>query len=326
MKKKLRDIWEITKRTFKDYSTRNAGTDAAALAYSAIFSIPGLLIIVIWTAGIFLGEEAARGEVSRVLGDLMGAEVGKTIEELILKSMVDKDDWFMKIIGVAALVFGATNFFFQLQKSLNKMWEVRPAPKQAWYRFLLDRANSLGMILTIGFLLLVTMVISSMIGLLNNYIVQWFHLDTLFWVNLANFVIGLIITTVLFALMFKILPDADIEWRSVWLGAFVTSLLFAVGKFALTLYFDNFKPSSSFGAAGTVVLLMMWINYTCQLIFLGAEFTKVSARYYGHKIEPSPHAESVPQINTPEEADEFIREKVMKRVAPDTKTHHDAMI
>lgn len=294
--KKLKDFWEITKQTFKDWSARNVSTDAASLAYSAIFSIPGLLIIIIWFAGIFFGEEAVRGEITRYVGGIMGKDVGKSVEQMVISGLVDKENVWMKAFGVITLVFGATNLFFQLQKSLNRLWDVKATPKKAWQKYLLDRANSLGMILVIGFLMLITLLLSSFLGLANHWIIQKFNIETFWLLQVVNIVVGLLFTMLLFAFMFKILPDVEIEWRSVWMGAFVTSVLFGLGRYLLTYYFNTFKPTSAFGAAGTVILIMMWVNYTCQLIFLGAEFTKVYAKKHGHSITPSKHAEPAPAL------------------------------
>lgn len=293
---KLKEFWDIAVTTFKDWSARDVGTDAASLAYSAIFSMPGLLIIVIWFAGIFFGEEAVRGEITSFLGSMMGHDVGKSVEEMVVSGMIDKKNVVMKAVGVASLVFGATTLFFQLQKSLNKLWDVVAAPKRAWEKYILDRANSLGMILIIAFLLLITLLISAFIGLANNWVIHKFGIETLAFMNIINAVIGFLVTMLLFAAIFKILPDVELEWKSVWIGAAVTAALFTVGKFLLTYYFDTFKPTSSFGTAGTIILLMLWINYTCQIIFFGAEFTKVYAKKKGHKLTPSKHAKWSPQI------------------------------
>lgn len=293
---KLKEFWDIAVTTFKDWSARDVGTDAASLAYSAIFSMPGLLIIVIWFAGIFFGEEAVRGEITSFLGSMMGHDVGKSVEEMVVSGMIDKKNVVMKAVGVGSLVFGATTLFFQLQKSLNKLWDVVAAPKRAWEKYILDRANSLGMILIIAFLLLITLLISAFIGLANNWVIHKFGIETLAFMNIINAVIGFLVTMLLFAAIFKILPDVELEWKSVWIGAAVTSALFTVGKFLLTYYFDTFKPTSSFGTAGTIILLMLWINYTCQIIFFGAEFTKVYAKKKGHKLIPSKHAKWSPQI------------------------------
>lgn len=298
--------WQLIKDTYKDWSARDLGTEAASLAYNAIFSIPGLLIIVIWIAGNFFGEEAVRGEITKFLGSMMGKDVGKSLEEMVVSGMVDKKNVIMKGVGVATLVFGATTLFFQLQKTLNKLWDVVAAPKRAWEKYILDRANSLGMIIVIAFLLLITLLLSSFIGLANNWVIHKFGIETLFFVNLINAAVGFLITLLLFAAMFKILPDVELEWKSVWIGAAVTAGLFTLGKIILTYYFDTFKPNSAFGTAGTIILLMLWINYTCQIIFFGAEFTKVYAKKMGHKIKLSKHAKWNPQVVPEEKSNEVV--------------------
>jgi len=288
--KKLKFYWETLKETYKEWNDSPAGKDSASLAYYSIFSIPGLLIIIIWIAGYFFGQEAIQGQISAQIGGMMGESVADSIEEMIAGALIDKENIFMKIVGIFSLVFGATTIFFQLQKSLNYLWDVEAAPKKAFIKLILDRANSLGMILVIGFLLMITMVLSSLISLFNNFIAAQFGLETYYLVEVVNFAIGFFLVMVVFAFMFKVLPDAEIGWRSVWAGATLTAILFTIGKFLLSFYFAEFKPESAFGKAGTVILIMLWINYSCMLIFFGAEFTKVYSNKKGYKIEPSKHA------------------------------------
>lgn len=286
----IKFFWEVLKDTFAEWNNSSASKDSASLAYYAIFSIPGLLIIIIWIAGNFFGEEAIRGEISNQISGLMGKDVAKSIEGMIAGALIDKQNIFMKIVGIGSLVFGSTTLFFQLQHTLNTLWDVEAAPKKAFVKFLLDRANSLGMILILGFLLMITMILSSMISLFNNWITNYFGLETYMLVEFVNFAVGFGLVMLLFALMFKVLPDIRISWKPVWKGALLTTILFTLGKFLLSLYFGNFKPTSTFGAAGTVILIMMWINYSCMLIFFGAEFTKVYNYKKGYKVVLSKHA------------------------------------
>lgn len=288
--RRLRFFWDTLKETFKEWNNSPAGTDSASLAYYAIFSIPGLLIIIIWIAGYFFGQEAIQGQISNQIGGMMGGDVADSIEEMIAGALIDKENIFMKVVGIFSLIFGATTIFFQLQKSLNNLWDVEPAPKKAFVKFFLDRANSLGMILVIGFLLMITMVLSSVISLFNNFIASKFGLETYYLMEVVNFTIGFVLVVLVFAFMFKVLPDAEIRWRSVWAGAVLTAVLFTIGKFLLSFYFAEFKPASAFGKAGTIILIMLWINYSCMLIFFGAEYTKVYSRNKGYKIIPSKHA------------------------------------
>jgi membrane protein len=290
MIKHIKFFWETIKETFKEWNNSTASNDSASLAYYAIFSIPGLLIIIIWIAGYFFGEEAIRGEISNQISGIMGQDVAKSIQDMIAGALIDKENVIMKAVGIGSLVFGSTTLFFQLQRSLNTLWDVKAAPKKALVKFLLDRANSLGMILIIGFLLMITMVLSSLISVLNNWITAYFGLETYVAVQLVNFIIGFVIVMFLFALIFKVLPDVKVSWRPIWKGAFLTTILFTLGKFLLSLYFGTAKPTSAFGAAGTVILIMMWINYSCMLIFFGAEYTKIYAYKKGYTITPSKHA------------------------------------
>ncbi len=288
--KRLKFFWEVLKDTFKEWNNSNAATDSASIAYYAIFSIPGLLIIIIWIAGNFFGQEAIQGQISSQINSVLGTEAATSVEEMIASALIDKDNVIMKTVGVFALIFGGTTVFFQLQKSLNTLWNIEAAPKKALMKYILDRANSLGMILVIGFLLMITMVLSSAISLLNNYITYRMGLETYILMETVNYVLGFILVLLVFAFMFKILPDVEISWKSVWLGAILTAVLFTLGKFLLSLYFSELKPTSVFGTAGTIVLIMMWINYSCMLVFFGAEFTKVYSLKKGYKIIPSKHA------------------------------------
>ncbi|MDR6921900.1 MULTISPECIES: YihY/virulence factor BrkB family protein [Chryseobacterium] len=282
--------WEVLQETFAEWNKSSASKDSASLAYYAIFSIPGLLIIIIWIAGNFFGEEAIRGEISHQIGGIMGTDVAKSIENMIAGALIDKQNIVMKTVGVGSLVYGSTTLFFQLQHSLNSLWDIQSAPKKALVKFLLDRANSLGMILILGFLLMITMILSSLISVFNKLITQYFGFETYMLVETVNFAAGFGFVMLLFALMFKVLPDVKVSWRPVWKGAFLTAVLFTLGKFLLSLYFGTAKPTSAFGTAGTVILIMMWINYSCMLVFFGAEFTKVYAYKKGYTIVPSKHA------------------------------------
>ena len=288
--KKARFFWETLKETFTEWNKSHATSDSASLAYYAIFSIPGLLIIIIWIAGYFFGQEAIRGHIGNQISGMMGADAAKSVEEMIASALIDRENIFMKIVGIFSLVYGATTIFFHLQRSLNTLWDVEAAPRKALIKFILDRANSLGMILVLGFLLMITMILSSLVSLLNNWITMRLGLETYVFMEVVNYVLGFALVVAVFAFMFKDLPDVEISWRAVWTGAILTAILFTIGKFLLGLYFAELKPTSAFGKAGTVILIMMWINYSCMLIFFGAEFTKIYSVKKGFAITPSRHA------------------------------------
>lgn len=286
----LKYWWDLFVETYKSWSASPASNYSASLAYNAIFAMPGLLIIIIWIAGNIFGQEAIQGEITHQFSGVMGAEVAKSIEEMIASAWIDKQNFWMKAIGVGSLIYGSTNLFFQLQKALNELWEIEAAPRQAILKFILDRANSLGMILIIGFLMMIMMMISTLVSLLNGYITSKLGLETYYLMEIVNYVVGFFAVILIFAFMFKVLPDVDISWKSVWSGSILTAILFTLGKFLLGLYFEKAQPTSAFGAAGTIILIMMWINYSCLLVFFGAEFTKVYTYKKGYRIAPSKDA------------------------------------
>lgn len=287
---KVKHIPKILLETAKKWMAADPFRESAVISYYAIFSIPGLLIIIIWAAGFFFGEELVKGEVNNQIAAIMGGEAAESVEDIVQESAVEDSAWFMKIVGIVALLIGATTLFFQLQKSLNYLWDVEAAPDNNIKKLLVDRASSLGLILVIAFLLLISLILSSLISGISGFITRNLGENMYIVIEIVNFLLSMGIVALLFAVMFKVLPDVEIKWKSVWIGAIVTSLLFSIGKTLLGIYFGFADPGSSFGAAGTIILIMLWVNYTCLILFFGAEFTKVYARNYGHPIQPSKHA------------------------------------
>ncbi len=287
---KLSHLKPLLTDTTKRWLGAEPFRQSALISYYAIFSIPGLIIIIIWAAGVFFGEEAVKGEITQQIGEAMGQEAAKGLENLVYNAYITTSSWVMKIIGIGALIFGATTLFFQLQKSLNYLWDVEPDPENNLKKFLLDRVSSLGLILVVAFLLLISLVLSSVLAILSDWITGNFGDSAYFLMEGFDFLLSFIVISLLFALMFKFLPDVEIQWKSVWVGAFATALLFTIGKTLLGIYFGMADPTSGFGAAGTVILIMIWVNYTSLILFFGAEFTYEYAHFYGHPIEPSPHA------------------------------------
>ena len=291
MKKRLALFWKMLKRTFSEWKRSPALKDAASVAYYAIFSLPGLIIILVWITGNFFDDAVVSQELNRLIGNNMGQAAAESVQGILEQAQIDADKFYLQAFGVITLVFGASTLFFRIQKTLNDLWEVEQAPKRAFVRFLLDRISSLGIVLIIAFLLMITMLLSSLISLANTWLTIYLGIEIYQFLQISNFIITFIVTIILFAMMFRILPDVEIGWKSVWVGAILTAILFTIGKTILSLYFTEFKPTSAFGAAGSIILIMMWVNYTCVLLFFGAQFTKVYAEIKGHKIIPSKHAE-----------------------------------
>jgi membrane protein len=305
LKKNISDIWKITKKTTATWWKADPFRQSAIIAYYAIFSIPALLVIVIACAGIAFGREAVQGEISRQVSAAINAETAQQMEKIIAKASEKESSVIAAIISVITLILGATGVFEQLQVSLNQIWEVKASSKKKWLKSIKDRLLSFGIILSIGFLMLVSLLLTSGLTAFGNWIKAHMPDFMLFVFYALNFIVSFGVITVLFALMFKILPDARVRWRDVWIGAIATGLLFLAGKFGLGIYFGKAKPASVYGAAGSIILLMLWVSYSCMIVFFGAEFTKQFAMYYKHKIEPKRGAEMI----LPNEAEQTVREK-----------------
>jgi membrane protein len=285
----LKAIWGLFQETFDEWSNDKASRLAAALAYYTIFSIAPLLIIVIAIAGAVFGEEAARGAIEGQLQGLIGEAGAQVIQTAIQNASKPQQGAIASIISIVILMFGATGLFAELQDALNTIWEVQPKPGRAMKNMVRNRFLSFAMILGIGFLLLVSLVVSTAITALVTYFGNVLPGVDFIW-RIVNFILGFAITTVLFGLIFKVLPDVKIAWSDVLIGAAITSLLFSFGRFLLGQYLGNGSFGSTYGAAGSVVVVLAWVYYAAQILFFGAEFTQVYARRYGTRIVPDQNA------------------------------------
>lgn len=286
---KVETIWVLLKETFSEWNADKASRLAAALAYYTIFSLAPLLIIAIAIAGAVFGEEAARGEIVGQIQGLVGREGAQFIETAIENANKPREGRIASLIGVAILLFGASGLFAQLQDALNTIWEVQPKPGRGLFGILRARFLSFAMVLGVGFLLLVSLIVSAALTAAISYFGHLLPGVDFLW-QLVNFILSFAVPTVLFGLIYKVLPDVKIAWSDVWIGAAITSLLFSIGRYALGTYLGNSGFSSTYGAAGSVVIILVWVYYAAQILFFGAEFTQVYARRYGSKIVPDKNA------------------------------------
>ncbi|MFW9264034.1 YihY/virulence factor BrkB family protein [Nostoc sp. CALU 546] len=285
----LQAIWELFQETFKEWSEDKASRLAAALAYYTIFSIAPLLIIVIAIAGAVFGEEAARGQIVGQIQGLVGQDGAEFIQTAINNANKPQTGAIASIISVVVLLLGATGLFTELQDSLNTIWEVKPKPGRGVTNIIRLRFLSFAMVIGIGFLLLVSLVISTALAALVTYFSNLLPGLDFIW-QILNFILSFAITTFLFGLIFKVLPDVKIAWSDVLIGAMLTSFLFSIGRFLLGQYLGNGSFGSAYGAAGSLVVILAWVNYAAQILFFGAEFTQVYSRRYGSGITPTKHA------------------------------------
>ena len=280
---------KLLKDTYVSWDKNDPWAKSAIIAYYALFSLPSLLIITVHLAGVFFGREAVEGRITSEISGLIGQGSAELIQAMIINAALTESSLLFVIFGVGVLIFGATGVFFQLQKALNDIWSVR-AKKNTFVDTLKRRVVALWMVLAIGLLLLISLVISSMINAFSDFISGYYSDLSSGVIKVVTFVFSQIIITALFATIFTVLPDVKIKWKTNLIGAFMTSLLFLIGKYLIGFYFAQSDPASVYGAAGSVVLVLLWVYYTCLILFFGAEFTVNWALHRKIKIEPSDNA------------------------------------
>jgi len=280
-------IGKLIQATFQQWFADNVSQMAAALAFYTAISTAPLVVIVIAVAGFFYGEQAAEGELIVQMQHIMGSEGAKFIEIVVENANQPTAGGIASLLSVGVLLWGATNVFAQLQFSLNAIWHVEPHPERGIIGFVRDRLLSFGMVLGIGFLLLVSLIFSAILSTITTSFSYLLPGITWLW-PLVNFLLAFLIITMLFALILKILPDVHSAWRDIWIGAVTTALLFTLGQFALSLYLGT--QGSAYGVAGSLVVYLLWIFYSAQILFIGAEFTQVYASRYGQGYRPNSYA------------------------------------
>ncbi len=286
----LKTAWSMTRQTFTEWSNDKGGRLGAALSYYTVFSLAPLLLLVISIAGLAFGREAAEGRMFGTLAGLLGAETSRLIQAAVTKASQSRSGGVLgTIAGIAILLAGATGVVIELQGAINTVWKVEPKPNRGIWGVVRTRMLSVAMILSLGFLLLVSLVVSAALAALSGWMRSAFgDIAILGWFIDAVVALGVISTMI--ALIYKILPDAEVAWRDVWVGAIATAVLFMIGKYLIGLYVGKASVGSAFGAAGSMAVLLVWIYYSAQIVLLGAEFTRVYANRVGAKVRPSKQA------------------------------------
>jgi membrane protein len=293
MKEKLLNIWSFLKDLFAEWSADNCFQLAAALSYYTLFSLAPMLIIVISVAGYFFGEDAINGEIQKQLSGLIGPDSAAAVSTMIQSAYIDNGSLLPTLIGLGTLFVSATLAFTALQDSLNKIWKVALKPQSGILAVVLNRVLSFAMVIGIGFLLLVSMVIHAVLNKLSEYIDRLLENYSIYFINAIEFAISFGVITLLFAMIFKFLPDVKIRWKNVWLGAVITTILFSIGKYAISWQIGSSDLGNTYGAAASIVTIMLWINYSSLILFMGAEFIYVYVRRKGEDITPNNHAEKI---------------------------------
>lgn len=282
-------FWEAAKA----WKTDNAFKHSAAVSFYTLFSLAPITIIAVTVAGVFLGREAAHQQLIDQLAALVGKASAEMMQKAAEASQQEDNSGWKTALGVGLLLFGATTVFAQLQDSLNKIWGVRAKPsRRGWLLLLFHRLVSLAMVLTVGFLLLVSLILTTLLtSVLGRFGAGWSQSALL--LQATDITVGLVVVTLLFAMLFKIMPDVRLRWRDVWIGAFVTAVLFTVGRHLIAFYLGRSTVASIYGTAGSLVALLLWVYYSCAILFFGAEFTRAFRRTQGLKVEPKATAVQV---------------------------------
>ncbi|MFC3199722.1 YihY/virulence factor BrkB family protein [Parapedobacter deserti] len=293
-----KDIFGLLSDTFSEFSKDSAMKMSASLAYYTIFSIAPLLLIVIWLVGflygdVLAGEQDAQSEVFEELANMFGPETAAQTQQIIQNMNLSNKSGLGIAIGIGTLIIGSTTIFVQIQDSLNRIWGVRPKPKKGWLKMLLNRAISFSMVLGLGFLLIVSLIANGIIMALSSHLAQYFPEISVHLVEWVNVGLTFLVITSLFAFIFRFLPDARMRFSDVVGGAVFTAALFMLGRYLIALYMQYSAPASAYGAAGAIIVLLLWVYYSAAILYFGAEFTKVYALRYGKGVWPSSYAVKV---------------------------------
>ncbi len=289
-------IWEILKESFKGFGQDKLTRLSGSLAYCTIFSFGPLLIVIIFLSSIIFGQQAVEGQIYRHLDDFLGRDTALQLQEIIKNATIKGKGTLAAIIGFVTLIFAATTVFAEIQDSINSIWGLKPKPKKSWLKILKNRLLSFSVIISLGFLLVVSLGISAVIDALSDYLQSVFPDVAVIIFYIINQLMTLIIVGSIFAVVFKVLPDAKIRWKDVFAGAAVTAILFMLGKFAISFYISKASIGTTYGAAGSLVVLLIWTYYSSLILYFGAEFTKAYAVKYGLPIYPNDYAVTVKQV------------------------------
>lgn len=322
IKRKIKTFFSLIKKAYFSWDRNDPWARSATIAYYALFSLPSLLIIVVTVAGYFWGHEAVQGRITEEIGDFIGVEAAKAIEGMIAAAALDQSSTWALVFGFFFLLFGATGVFFQLKAAMNNIWNIA-AKKNTIKRVIINRIISLGMVLVLGLLLLVSLIISTALRAVSDYLAAIAPWITTFLIKLLDFLLSFGIIMSLFAAIFKWLPDVKLRWKTTYLGAMLTTILFLIAEYAIGFYFGQSNPGSVYGGASSVVLILLWVYYTCLIVFFGAEFTVQYALYRRERVEPNEYAE--PAIYQELERLEQKRGQLIdeKRILDTLQSHSD---
>ncbi len=307
----LKNILSLIKQTYTAFTNDRGLKLSASLAYYTIFSIAPMLIVLIAVTGIFYGQEAVQGKVFSQLNDFIGNKSAAQVQDILKQMQLSGKGTFAIITGVITLIIGASGVFIEIQDSINLIWRVKATPKRGWVKLIVDRVLSLSMIASLGFLLIVSLIVNGIVLALSAILARFLPHITILIIEVLNQGITLLVLGSLFSIIYKVLPDVEIEWKDVIAGAIFTSLLFMLGKYLIGLYIESSSIASVYGAAGSFLLIIVWVYYSAAILYFGAEFTQVYAQSKGSRIKPSKYAVYVEQTTVEKEVAYLPKQKTV---------------
>ena len=288
--KKVKLYFSIVKESFNEFMNDNGLKLSAALSYYTIFSLAPMLLVIISVFSIFFGKEAIQGELFGQISGLVGASAAQQLQEILKNAELSNKSGMAAGIGIVTLLIGATGVFAEMQDSINFIWSIKSKPKKGWLQYLKNRLISFSMILTLGFLLVVSLGASALIDLLSGQLERYFSEASVILFYIVNLALVLTIISALFTVIFKVLPDGELRWKECMVGASFTAILFLIGKFVISFYLGQSDLGAAYGTSASIVILLTWIYYSSIILYFGAEFTKVYAKLDGVAIKPNDHA------------------------------------
>ncbi|MEP6466794.1 MAG: YihY/virulence factor BrkB family protein [Parafilimonas sp.] len=304
----FKGLLHVLKESFKGFSNDNVTKLSGSLAYYTVFSMGPLLVVIISLCSIFLGRDAAEGKIFNQLNSFVGKDTAMQLQEIIKNASIGGKGHVAAVIGIITLLIGATTVFGDIQDSINRIWGLKPKPKKGWLKMLRNRFLSFSVIASLGFLLLVSLGISAIIEALMGRFQSMYPGVAVIVVYIINILLTLGITTLIFGVIFKVLPDARIKWRDILAGAITTAVLFMAGKFGISFYISKAHVGTTYGAAGSLVILLLWVYYSAIILYFGAEFTKAYTIKYGSQIHPNDYAVTTKQVEV-ETGSQTIQDK-----------------
>lgn len=289
-------IINIIKDSFQSFLSDRVLKLSASLSYYTIFSLAPLLLLLISLTGVFFGKEAIQGQIFGEINGLIGNNAALQIQEIIKNMELSGKTNSALFLGIIVLLIGATSVFGEIQDSINMIWRVKAKPKRSWIKFIKDRLLSSSLIIALSFLLIVSLFINGLLTALSEWLKNYFPGITLFVFQAGNFLLSFVVIMTLFGVIFKVLPDAKIAWKDVKVGAIFTACLFMIGRFLISLYINFSETGLAYGAASSLIVILVWIYYTAAILYFGAAFTRVYAEYVGARIEPADYAVYVEQL------------------------------